>query len=136
MKRNLEFKLLASIFGLALACAVPAFAQSASSSFHAAGESMENAGTSTGHAVEHAWHGTKTAVKDTDITAKVKTSLHDDSLTKDRDIHVKTVDGVVTLRGDVPTMAVSDRAEKVAAETSGVRSVRNHLHVDSAHATD
>ncbi len=136
MKFNLELKLLASIFGLALAAAAPAAAQPASSSFHAAGESVENAGSSTGHAVEHAYEGTKTAVKDTDVTAKVKTSLHDDSLTKGRDIHVTTVNGVVTLRGDVASSAISARAGKVAAETSGVRRVRNELHVTSASATD
>lgn len=136
MKIDLQFKLLAPMFGLALACAAPVFAQSASNSFHSAGESMENAGSATGSAAEHAWHGTKTAVKDTDITAKVKTSLHDDNMTKDRDIHVTTVNGVVTLRGDVATSAIADRAEKVAEDTSGVRSVRNHLHVDSAHAAD
>jgi osmotically-inducible protein OsmY len=43
-----------------------------------------------------------TAISDTAITAKVKTALHENKITKDADIHVKTVAGVVTLKGAVP----------------------------------
>ena len=44
-------------------------------------------------------------------------------------IHVTTVGGVVTLRGTVASSEISDCAEKLTHDTSGVKSVRNHLHV-------
>jgi hyperosmotically inducible periplasmic protein len=132
MRASFQIRVFASLLTFCLIAALPALAQSASESFHAAGESLENAGSSTGHAVENAYQGTKTATKDTDITTKVKLALHDDSLTKGQDIHVKTVDGVVTLRGHVASSLVSARAEKVAADTTGVRSVHNRLHAPTS----
>ena len=117
MKRT-SLKLVPGL-SLGIALAGPAFAQTA-------GQSMHEAGDSAGNAVSNAWHGTKTAVKDTDITSKVKTALHDDKLTKDPDIHVKTVDGVVTLRGHAPS-AAAERAERIARDTTGLVGVENKL---------
>jgi hyperosmotically inducible protein len=108
------------------------FAQSASGSFHEAGESMENAGSSTGHAIVHAYQGTATATKDTAITGKVKSELAADSKTKSLHIHVTTVDGVVTLRGEVPTSEMSEHVEHKVAAMDGVKRIRNELHVRSA----
>ena len=107
-------------------------AQSASSSFHKAGEETENAGSSAGHAVVNAFHGTATATEDTAITTKVKARLHENDLTKGKDIHVTTVAGVVTLRGTVSSEAVSSAATKVTESTGGVKRVRNRLKVGSA----
>ncbi|MGH7985013.1 MAG: BON domain-containing protein [Candidatus Binataceae bacterium] len=107
------------------------FAQTASESMHEAGHSAKEAGVSAGHAVKHAYHGTATALSDTAITGKVKTALHNDKLTRTGDIHVTTVKGVVTLRGHVPSSAVSARARKVTEQTSGVKGVDNDLHVES-----
>src|ERR1700747_3693052 len=118
MKRKATLKLVPGLL-LGVALAGPAFAQSAS-------ESMHEAGNSTGNAVSNAWQGTKTAVKDTDITSKVKMALHNDKLTEDQDIHVKTIDGVVTLRGHAPS-AAAERAERIARDTTGVVRVENHL---------
>jgi len=132
MKNNVRLILIVLMLGLTLATARRALAQSASESFHEAGESVENAGSSAGHAVVHAYHGTATAAEDTAITAKVKTALHDDSLTKDGDIHVTTVASVVTLRGKVASSAVSERAQHLAEATGGVKRVRNRLHVKAA----
>jgi osmotically-inducible protein OsmY len=109
-----------------------AFAQSASTSFHEAGESVENAGSSAGHAVVHAYHGTATATEDTAITGKVKSELAADSQTKSLHIHVKTVAGVVTLRGEVPSSEMSEHVEHKVAGMDGVKRVRNELHVRSA----
>ena len=50
---------------------------------------MEKAGTDVKNAAVNAYHGTKTAAKDSDVTAKVKLALHGDSLTKDSTIHDK-----------------------------------------------
>ena len=118
MKRKATLKLVPGLL-LGVALAGPAFAQSAS-------ESMHEAGNSTGNAASNAWQGTKTAVKDTDITSKVKMALHNDKLTQDQDIHVKTIDGVVTLIGHAPT-AAAERAERIARDTTGVVRVENHL---------
>jgi len=117
-------------FALALAAAPLAFAQtenpnpppSASEQMHKAGHSSENA-------VSEAWHGTKRAVKDTAITAKVKTALHENKDTSGADIHVDTVAGVVTLSGSAPSATVSQRAEEVAQQTKGVRSVKNIITI-------
>ena len=89
---------------------------------HQAGENVESAAS-------NAYHGTKTAIKDTDVTAKVKLALHDDALTKDDDIHVRTSAGVVTLRGTVPSSEISAHAQKVAQDTSGVKRVKNRLKI-------
>jgi len=99
-----------------------AWAQSASTQMHEAGESAESA-------VSHAYHGTATAIDDTALTAKVKTALHDDNATKDAAIHVTTVAGVVTLRGKVASGDVSDRAQAIAQSTSGVKGVKNKLKI-------
>jgi hyperosmotically inducible periplasmic protein len=106
---------------LGVALAGPAFAQSAS-------QPMQNAGHSAENAVSNAWQGTKTALKDTDITAKVKIALHNDNLTKDQDIHVDTHDGTVTLTGNAPE-TVAHQAVRLARDTSGVVEVNNDLRV-------
>jgi hyperosmotically inducible periplasmic protein len=116
MSRKVFPKLLPGV-ALGLALAGSAFAQSAT-------QSMKNAGNSAGNAVGNAWEGTKTAVKDTDITAKVKMELHNDKLTKGQDIHVTTNAGVVTLTGRAPSEAAR-RAARIAHDTTGVVSVNN-----------
>ena len=117
---------------LAIAVAVPAFAQSASDSMHEAGQEMKSAGTETWHSAENAGKGTATAVHDTSITAKVKESLHKDEATKDQDIHVSTTAGVVTLKGNVPSQATATRARELAEGTKGVKSVNNELAVSGS----
>jgi hyperosmotically inducible protein len=114
-----------------LALPVAAFAQSASESFHKAGEETESAGSSVGHAVVSAAHGTATATEDTAITARVKTALLENEVTKGSKIHVSTVAGVVTLRGAVASTKVSDAASQIAESTGGVKQVRNRLRVKS-----
>ncbi|HLK88078.1 MAG TPA: BON domain-containing protein [Candidatus Binataceae bacterium] len=99
----------------------------ASNSLRSAGSSAENAASSTGHAIEHAYEGTKTTLEDTAITAKVKTALHENKVTKGGDIHVHTVGGVVTLKGTARSSQESETARRVARQTSGVRQVKNEL---------
>jgi osmotically-inducible protein OsmY len=78
------------------------------------------------------YHGAKQDVKDTAITTKVKAALDTDKTTAHQVIHVDTVNGVVTLTGEVPSMTISQRAQEVAQNTSGVKAVRNELQVKSA----
>ncbi len=78
------------------------------------------------------YQGAKQDVKDTAITTKVKAALDTDKMTSHQVIHVDTVNGVVTLTGEVPSMTISQHAQEVAQSTSGVRAVRNELQVRSA----
>lgn len=113
---------LVGVFILVPSMNRPAIAQSASEQMHSAGVSAENA-------VSDAYHGTATAVKDSTLTAKIKTALHDDKVTSGADIHVTTVAKVVTLRGSVKSADISSRAEEIARNTSGVKDVTNKLKV-------
>jgi osmotically-inducible protein OsmY len=123
MNRKASLRIVPGLL-LGMALAGPAFAQSAT-------QSMKNAGNSAGNAVSHAWQGTKTAVKDTDITAKVEMALHNDKLTKGQDIHVDTNAGVVTLTGHAPSAAVH-RAERIARDTTGVVGVNNDIRASKS----
>jgi hyperosmotically inducible protein len=115
LRKSLQKSLLPMLL-LSFAIVGFAFAQSAS-------ESMKEAGTSAGNAVKHVVNGTATAVSDTALTTKVKTTLHGDDALKGARIHVTTVAGVVTLRGRVPSSEASSRAQQLAAGTEGVKSV-------------
>ena len=131
MKRRLKTIVPTVVFGMAIA--IPAIAQDnntpASQSMRQAGEKLEQAGSDTGAAAMDAYHGTKRAITDAAITVKVKTALHNDKAVGDRDIHVDTTAGVVTLAGQVPSHSTADRAEQLAMQTEGVKSVSNQLTV-------
>ena len=118
MNRKICTKLLLCLL-LAVALAGPAFAQSA-------GEKMHEAWHTTENAASHAWQGTTAAIKDSDITAKVKMALHNDRLTKGHGIHVSTHDSVVTLTGYAPE-AASHQAVYLARYTTGVVRVNNDI---------
>ncbi|HJS21553.1 MAG TPA: BON domain-containing protein [Steroidobacteraceae bacterium] len=68
-------------------------------------------------------------VDDSALTAKVKTALIGDEVTKGTQINVETRDGVVQLAGFVSTDAERDRATQVARGVSGVKDVRNDLEI-------
>jgi osmotically-inducible protein OsmY len=115
--------------------ATPAFAQdnngSAGESMHKAGESAKNAASNAGNAAVHAYHGTAQAVEDTQITARVKTVLHENKETRGRDIHVTTEGGVVTLSGLVRSGTIAKRAQEIAQQTTGVKAVKNDIGIAS-----
>ena len=123
--------LQASAFVLSIAPA--ALAQSGPAS--SASTDLDRAASSAGHAVSEAYHGTKRAVKDTAITAKVKPALHDDKLTKGSDIHVDTVGGVVTLSGAAPSTEAAQRAMQLAQQTTGVRVVKDAITIGPEHSS-
>lgn len=111
------------VLALALSSTPLAFAQSSASS------DMQSAGSSAANAASDAYQGTARAVKDTAITAKVKTALHDDKITTGTDIHVDTIAGVVTLSGTAPSAGVAQRAMELAQQTSGVHDVKNAITI-------
>jgi len=80
-------------------------------------------------AVAWADNGSHHPVKDSYITTKVKAELAADHDTKARDIHVATVNGIVTLRGVASSAAEKDRAEQDAMKIKGVRAVHNEIKV-------
>jgi hyperosmotically inducible protein len=80
-------------------------------------------------AVAWADNGSHHPVKDSYITTKVKAELAADHDTKARDIHVATVNGIVTLRGVASSSAEKDRAERDAMRIKGVRAVHNEIKV-------
>jgi len=135
MKTSVGLKIIVPILVFGMAAAAPIFAEdadtsapgSASSSMHQAGESMENAASSTGDDAKEAFHGTVSAATDTKITAKVKNALHEEELTKGGDIDVDTVAGVVTLHGTARSEKVSADAARIAEKVEGVKEVKNNL---------
>jgi hyperosmotically inducible protein len=61
------------------------------------------------------------------LSARVNTLLVQDRQIPAMAIRVSTRDGVVTLTGRVPSRAVAERAERLAASVDGVVAVVNHL---------
>ena len=94
-----------------------------------------------GHAIAnddpktHAGHATGDSdqpVDDTWITTKVKASLLADEDVAGLEIDVETVNGVVTLRGDVASQLQVDEAKRIAAGIKGVTDVdASGLSVDA-----
>lgn len=66
-------------------------------------------------------------VEDAEITTKLKTKIFSTKGLDSLDIHVKTVQGIVTLSGTVKNTAEIDLAEKVSREVKGVKGVVNKL---------
>jgi osmotically-inducible protein OsmY len=70
-----------------------------------------------------------TAMDDTAITAKVKAAMARDKDVSATSVSVETVKGEVRLSGFVNSTAEKQRAEQLALQTEGVRSVQNGLVV-------
>jgi hyperosmotically inducible protein len=73
--------------------------------------------------------GSNQPVKDSYITAKVKTELAKDRATTAKDINVATAHGVVSLSGTVASAAEKQKAEQDARGIKGVTDVQNDLTV-------
>jgi len=156
MDTKYSFRLIvpAVLFGMVLS--VPAFAQDsmapasasanapasedanapAGQQMRAAGREMKDAGSDTAAAAKDTYHGTERAVKDTTITAEVKTALKKDPQVGSSEIHVKTAGGVVTLKGNVPSPDMAARAGQIAQQKEGVKSVDNQLMVANSSRAD
>lgn len=66
---------------------------------------------------------------DDDLAQAVHRELREDALTTDLVVKVGVRDGVVTLRGEVPSLEDADAAEEVAARVGGVREVSEELTI-------
>src|SRR3954469_13034388 len=71
-------------------------------------------------------------IDDSVLTAKVKTALVEDPVTKAREINVETYRGVVQLGGFADSAEQKSRATEVARSVTGVKDVRNDLRVGDA----
>lgn len=67
--------------------------------------------------------------RDAALTTKVKTALALSKRIPAGQINVDSQGDVVTLRGEVSTEEVRERAGEIARDTPGVREVHNHLYV-------
>lgn len=68
-------------------------------------------------------------IDDAAITSKVKAKFVADSAVKAMDIKVNTFEGVVQLSGFANSRAEAQRAETLARETAGVKSVKNDIRL-------
>ena len=66
------------------------------------------------------------------LRRKVSAKLGNEPFLKGSNVDIDTTNHVVTLKGTVPSMAGSARAEAVACGTEGVNRVVNHLVVSAA----
>ena len=74
--------------------------------------------------------GTRTFVKDSVITTKVKAKLANEKPSTLAKIHVDTDNnGVVVLKGSAKTQADRDRAESLARGVKGVAMVENNIEI-------
>jgi hyperosmotically inducible periplasmic protein len=64
------------------------------------------------------------------ITTQVKAKLTGEKAANLTRVSVKTVNGTVSLTGNVPTAADRTRAEEIARGVSGVQQVTNNLQTD------
>jgi osmotically-inducible protein OsmY len=68
-------------------------------------------------------------MKENSLQLQVESALLQDRLTQDYGIEVLDSNGVVTLRGVVPSREVRDRAEAIVRTVVGVTNVINELDV-------
>jgi osmotically-inducible protein OsmY len=92
------------------------------------------------HEVAAAVRRTTTVVRETSAdaatTAKVKAALALSKRASAFDVGVDTKDTITSLTGTVPSFADREHIEQIAADTSGVRELRNLLLIDSGVPTD
>lgn len=118
------------VSGLA-ACDKPGTAESAGKKIDQAAETATSAISNTADKADQALTKQKEAagltLDDTEITAKVKTALLNESGLQSTKIKVSTEKGIVTLSGTVNTKENEMKAIKLAESTDGVNSVKNKL---------
>ena len=71
----------------------------------------------------------KRVSKDTSITTKIKAKFAKDSDVSAMKIHVKTKNGIVTLSGNAKSDTEKSKAEDLAKEVEGVKSVNNNVKI-------
>jgi hypothetical protein len=85
--------------------------------------------TGTAGSLERAGERVADAASDSTVTMKIQAKYATDDVVKSRDINVDTINGVVTLKGQVDSRRERDSAEQIARATEGVKRVVNELTV-------
>lgn len=85
--------------------------------------------TAAGCASSPKSEGTGEYVDDSVITTKVKAQLFDEPDLKSLQIKVETFKGIVQLSGFVSSNASINKAVEIARQTTGVKSVKNDMHL-------
>jgi hyperosmotically inducible periplasmic protein len=75
---------------------------------------------------------TERQVDDAMLTARIKARMTADGRISPSRVDVDTLNGDVTLRGEVPTQEEKDASQEVARKVEGVRSVSNQIIVNPA----
>jgi osmotically-inducible protein OsmY/sporulation protein YlmC with PRC-barrel domain len=88
---------------------------------------LEQAKQDVKSSMQTAAYAAKETTRDAALTTKVKTALALSKRTASEKINVDSQGDVVTLSGQVPSSQVSEAAESVARDVSGVRDVQNQL---------
>jgi osmotically-inducible protein OsmY len=83
-------------------------------------EKAKEFGDKIGNSLDDAW-----------IHTKIKAKLIDNPDTPSRKINIDVIDQVVTLHGQVDTIAAKDEAERTAKQTKGVKRVNNLLKIQA-----
>ena len=136
MKISDKFKLvgISLLLGAALsACDQPGPAERAGKNIdktaNEAVSKINEAVDKTSTSVVNQGEKTGDAIKDAEITTKVKAAVFAEPGLKSLQVGVETVKGVVTLNGSVDSQANSDMAKVLAGAVSGVVKVENKLVV-------
>lgn len=94
-----------------------------------AAKDTTDAAKSAGSKMKEAAQNTGQAITDSALTVKVKSALMADSKLKSLQISVDTIEGAVTLTGEVDSADDSRTAAQVAGAVEGVKSITNNLTV-------
>lgn len=112
---------------VAAACAVSLTAACSPSDRQEVRNDASRATQTARNEVNSAADKTGTAIDNASLTTKVKAVLLADEMVKGTQINVDSENGFVTLSGTVDTSSHKQRAEQLAMNVEGVRSVRNNL---------
>jgi hyperosmotically inducible periplasmic protein len=119
------------------------FAQQQEGAAAKAGEKIDEVGRKIKKGIEKAedavregFHKTRDSVHSMGVMSRVYGRLHWDKALNASVLTVKVEDGVVTLRGAVPTRAAKSKAVTLAAETVGVTKVIDELSVPASEADE
>ena len=88
--------------------------------------------SSRNSSVQNAFSSLKESTQDAATTSRVRTALLLSKNVSPFDIKVQTIQGEVTLEGQVPSEQVKSVAGAIAQDTSGVKQVHNNVAVNPA----
>ena len=80
--------------------------------------------------IQNAFHSIQESTQDAATTSRVRTALLLSKQVSPFDIKVQTIQGEVTLEGQVPSEQVKSVAGAIAQDTSSVKQLRNNLSVN------